>query len=217
MPKIKIAPSILSADLRHINKEIRQVEGCSDLIHVDIMDGRFVPPTTVDAAFVKSIRTNVPLDVHLMVEEPSEKYIKGFIDAGAFSITVHVEACRAPKRQLAFIRKNNVNACISLKPGTPLSAILPYLDLVDMVLVMTVEPGWGGQAFMRDMMPKVKELRKLRPNLDIEVDGGIDPNTAPIAQKAGANVFVTGTSVFGRKDRAGAIKGLRASLSKGAY
>lgn len=213
MPKIRIAPSILSADFRRINGDIGQVERHADLIHVDIMDGKFVPPTTVDSDFVRTIRTALPLDVHLMVQEPSEKYIQEFIDAGASSITIHAEACKNPKAQLGYIRAKGVNAGISIKPKTPLSAILPYLDMVDMVLVMTVEPGWGGQGFMRDTMPKVQELRKLKPNLDIEVDGGISPETAPIAKKAGANVFVAGTAIFKEKDRAKAMQKLRESIS----
>ncbi len=211
-PQLKLAPSILSADFKRINEEIREVEKYSDLIHVDIMDGKFVPPTTVNASFVKMIRTKVPLDAHLMVLEPSEKYIQGFIDAGASSITVHVEACKDPNKQIEYLKKKKIKACISLKPKTPVSAILPYLDMVDMVLVMTVEPGWGGQKFMEDMIPKVKKIRSLKPTLDIEVDGGIDPKTAPIAKKAGANVFVSGNAIFGKKDRTTAIRELRKSL-----
>ncbi len=213
MPKMKIAPSILSADLAHINSEIGQVESYSDLIHVDIMDGKFVPPTTVNSAFVKSIHTKVPLDVHLMVQEPSEKYIQGFIDAGAHSITIHVEACKNPRKQLEYIKKKGIQACISIKPKTPVSAVLPYLNLVDMVLVMSVEPGWGGQKFMKGIMPKVKDLRKLKPKIDIEVDGGIDSQTIAIAKKAGANVFVAGSAIFGEKDRASAIRKLRKAIS----
>src|SRR3989344_4671512 len=123
MPKIKLAPSILSADFKRINEEIKTVEKFSDLIHVDIMDGIFVPPTTVDSNFVKGIYTKVPLNVHLMVHEPSEEYIKGFIDAGASSITIHVEACKDPSKQLRFIKKNKIKSCISLKPNTPLERI----------------------------------------------------------------------------------------------
>ena len=211
-PILKLAPSILSANFKKINSEIRQVEKQSDLIHVDIMDGKFVPPTTVDSQFVKTIKTNVPLDVHLMVKEPSQKYLQGFIDAGAHSITIHVDACKDPKKQLSYIKRKGVRTCISLKPKTPVSAIIPYLDMVDMVLVMTVEPGWGGQKFMGDMMPKVMEIRKLRPTLDIEVDGGIDPLTISIAKKAGANVFVAGNAIFGQKDRKKAIGELLACL-----
>ncbi len=212
MIKIKIAPSILSADLSRVNDEIRQVEGFADLIHVDIMDGVFVPTTTVDAKFVKTIKTKVPLDVHLMVHEPSDSYLKGFIDAGAYSITVHEEACKNPARQIGFIRKNKIRAAISIKPNTPLDKIKEYLSMVDMALIMTVEPGWPGQKFMESAMSKVRELRKLKPNLDIEVDGGINPYTARAALDAGANIFVAGSSVFGKKDRVFAIKEILGAL-----
>ncbi|MBI2558620.1 ribulose-phosphate 3-epimerase [Candidatus Woesearchaeota archaeon] len=206
MPRVKIAPSILSADMSKINTEMKEVEKYSDFIHVDIMDGIFVPPTTIDSNFVKAIKTKVPLDVHLMVHEPSDSYIKGFVDAGAYSITIHEEACRNPEKQLRFIKKNKIKSCISIKPKTPLGKIREYLDIVDMALIMTVEPGWAGQKFIDSAMAKVKELRKLKPKLDIEVDGGINPYTARIAYEAGANVFVAGTSIFGKKDRIYAIK-----------
>ena len=212
MPKVKIAPSILSADLSRVNQEIKDVEKHADLIHIDIMDGIFVPPATVDADFVKTIRTKVPLDVHLMVHEPSDSYIKGFIDAGAHSITIHEEACKNPSKQINFIKKNKIRASISIKPNTQLDKIKKYLDMVDMVLIMTVEPGLAGQKFIQSTMPKVKELRKLKLKLDIEVDGGINPITARIAFEAGANVFVAGTSIFGKKDRVAAIKEIMQSL-----
>ena len=206
MPKIKIAPSILSADLSKVNQEIKEVEKYSGLIHVDIMDGIFVPPTTVDSNFVKKIKTKVPLDVHLMVHEPSYSYIRGFIDAGACSITIHEEACKNPYEQLNFIKKNKIKAAVSIKPKTSLDRIKKYLGIVDMVLIMTVEPGWAGQKFIASTMPKLRDLRKLKPKLDIEVDGGINPYTARIAFEAGANIFVAGTAIFGKKDRIEAIK-----------
>ena len=212
MPRIKIAPSILSANLSKINDEIIDVEKYADLIHVDIMDGIFVPHTTVDSNFVKTIKTKVPLDVHLMVHEPSDSYIKGFIDAGAYSITIHEEACKDPAKQLNFIRKNKTMAAISIKPKTPLDKIKQYLGMVDMVLIMTVEPGWAGQKFIESTMEKLRELRKLKPKLDIEVDGGINPYTTRVALDAGANVFVAGTSIFGKKDRVAAIKEILNSL-----
>ena len=212
MPKIKIAPSILSADLSRINDEIKEVEKYADLVHVDIMDGIFVPPVTVDSNFVKTIKTKVPFDVHLMVHEPSDLYIKRFIDAGSYSITIHEEACKNPIKQISFIKKNNVKAAISIKPNTLLDKIKSHLDIVDMVLIMTVEPGWAGQKFIDSTMQKVRELRKLKPRLDIEVDGGINPYTARLAFEAGANVFVAGTSVFGKKDRVAAIKEILNSL-----
>src|SRR3989344_2831030 len=214
MPRIKLAPSILSADFSKINEEIKEVEKYSDLIHVDIMDGVFVPHTTVDAEFVKKIKTKVPLDVHLMVHEPSDSYIRGFIDAGASSITIHQEACRDPRHQLDFIRQNKIKAAISIKPKTSVDNIKKYLDMVDMVLIMTVEPGWAGQKFISETMAKVSELRSLKPNLDIEVDGGITPYTARMAYDEGANVFVAGTSIFGEKDRVKAINDILSSLKQ---
>jgi len=214
MPKIKIAPSILSADKSRINEEIKEVEKYSDLIHVDIMDGIFVPPTTVDADFVKTIRTRVPLDVHLMVHEPSDSYIKGFVNAGASSITVHEEACRNPERQISFIKSSGIRAGISIKPKTPLERIKKYLKMVDMVLIMTVEPGWAGQKFISDTMPKVRELRSINRRMDIEVDGGITPYTARIAYDEGANVFVAGSAIFGQKDRVKAINEIISSLKQ---
>ena len=212
MPKIKIAPSILSADMSKINQEIKEIEKYADLIHVDIMDGIFVPPVTIDAGFVKKIKTKIPLDVHLMVHEPSNSYIKDFIDANACSITIHEEACKNPEDQINFIKKHNVKAGISIKPKTPLYKIKKYISMVDMVLIMTVEPGWAGQKFIDSAMLKVKELRNMKPNLDIEVDGGINNYTARIAYEAGANVFVAGNSIFGEKDRTAAIKRILSSL-----
>ena len=214
MPRIKIAPSILSADLTKVNDEIKQVEKYSDLIHVDIMDGIFVPPTTVGSDFVKTIKTKVPLDVHLMVHEPSDSYIKGFIDAGAHSITIHEEACRNPLGQIGFIKKHRVKTCISIKPKTPLDSIKKYINHVDMVLIMTVEPGWAGQKFVEPMMEKVRELRRWNGDIDIEVDGGINPYTARATLEAGANVFVAGSSIFGKSDRIAAIKEILSSLNE---
>lgn len=213
MPRIKIAPSILSADFKRINEEIKTVEKFSDLIHVDIMDGIFVPPTTVDANFVRTISTKVPLDVHLMVHEPSDEFILNFINAGAYSITIHEEACHNPKKQLEFIKKNKVKTCISIKPNTSLDSIKKHIDHVDMVLIMTVEPGWAGQKFIGSTMQKVRELRTLRPGLDIQVDGGINSYNARIAFENGANVFVAGTAIFGKKDRKKAIMEIRDVLN----
>ena len=212
MPKIKIAPSILSADLSKINEEIKEVEKYADLIHVDIMDGVFVSPTTIDSKFVKSIKTKVPLDVHLMVHEPNDSYIKGFIDAGAYCITIHYEGCKDSAKQINLIKKYGAKAGISIKPNTTLDKIKNYLNIIDMVLIMTVEPGWAGQKFIESTMPKVRELRNLKPELDIEVDGGINPYTARVAYEAGANVFVAGSSIFGKKDRVVAIKEILNSL-----
>jgi|SRR3989338_5243953 len=208
MPKIKIAPSILSADLKNVNSEIKEVEMLSNLIHIDIMDGIFVPNTTIDSEFVKTIKTKIPLDVHLMVKEPSEQYIKEFIDAGAYSVTVHQEACKNLDKTLGFIKKNKAKCAVAINPGTPLIKIKTYLGIVDMVLIMTVEPGKAGQKFMPEPISKVRELRGIMPEMDIEVDGGINSDTAKLCVDAGANVFVSGSSIFGKKDRAGAIKDL---------
>ena len=212
MPRIKIAPSILSADLSKINREIKEVEKYAGLIHVDIMDGIFVPAVTIGANFVRTIKTKVPLDAHLMVHEPSDSYIKSFIEAGAYSVTIHEEACKNPEKQINFIKKNKIRAGISIKPNTSLDKIKKYLGIIDMVLVMTVEPGWAGQKFIENTMEKVRALRKLKPKLDIEVDGGINPYTARTAYDAGANVFVAGTSIFGQKNREAAIKEILNSL-----
>ena len=200
MPKIKIAPSILSADLSNINQEVKEIEKYADLIHVDIMDGIFVKPITVDANFVKKIKTKVPLDIHLMVHEPSESNLKSFIDAGAYSIIIHQEACKDPSNQINFIKKNKTKACISIKPKTSLDKIKKYLDFVDMVLIMTVEPGYAGQKFILSTMSKVKELRKLKPNLDIEVDGGINLETAKLAKDGGADIVASASYIFGSKN-----------------
>tara|TARA_Y100000310_G_C20704099_1_gene833166 strand:+ start:20346 stop:20987 length:642 start_codon:yes stop_codon:yes gene_type:complete len=212
MPKIKLAPSILSADENNINKEIEQVAHYAKLIHVDIMDGIFVPQTTWTSDFVKTIKTKIPLDVHLMVQDPSDEYLKGFIDANAYSITVHQEACSDLQHTLEFIKKNNTKTCIALKPNTPLKKISEFIDQIDMVLIMTVEPGKAGQAFIPGPLKKAEELRKLKPNLDIEVDGGINKATINSCYKSGANVFVAGSAIFKQLDRIKAIKELLNNL-----
>lgn len=206
--KIKIAPSILSADFGQLNEEIKSVEKYVDLIHVDVMDGHFVPNITLGAPVVAKICAKIPLDVHLMIENPGN-YVEDFAKAGADIITVHSEACKDLKGLLKKIRALGVKAGVSVKPKTPISAISKVLDYVDMVLIMTVEPGFGGQKFMEEMMKKVSELRKRKPKLDIEVDGGINEETAKIAVKAGANVLVAGSYIFGAKNRKKAIESLR--------
>ncbi len=212
MPQIKLAPSILSADFSKINEEIKDVKSYARLIHVDIMDGVFVPQKTFDAGFVKKIKTKIPLDVHLMVQNPSEQYIKNFISAGAASITVHQEACQNLKKTILYIKAQKINACVALRPPTPLSTIFPVLDILDMVLIMTVEPGMAGQKFISEPLAKVRELRRLEPNLDIEVDGGINPQTIRPCFDAGANVFVAGSAIFKQKNRAAAIAELLAVI-----
>src|SRR5687767_12477516 len=185
MRPIKIAPSILSADFSRLRDEIHAVEAAgADWLHVDVMDGHFVPNITVGPVVVKWLRkhTNLPQDVHLMIEDP-EKYIPVFAKAGAWLQTVHVEACPNPRRTLALIKKSGCRAGMSVRPRTPIEKLRPYLDELDLVLVMTVEPGFGGQEFMADMLPKVKwvraELARRQRRCWIEVDGGINRDTAP--------------------------------------
>lgn len=208
MLEIKIAPSILSADFNNLQKDINEIESEADIIHVDVMDGKFVPPTTFKADDIKKIKTKLPLDVHLMVRHPNE-FIDGFIDADASIITIHEESDGNIKEMFQKIKINNIKAGISINPPTPLEKIKPYLDDVDMVLIMSVHPGYSGQKFIPDVLSKVRELRKLKPELDIEIDGGITKVTIPEARKAGANIFVAGSAVFKEKDRVKAIKELR--------
>ena len=210
MPKILIAPSILSADFAKLGEEIRAVERAgADWIHVDVMDGHFVPNLTVGPVVVKSIRpmTKLPLDVHLMVENP-EKYIESFARAGADIITFHIESEDEAKEVIKLIRYFKKKVGVSIRPKTEIRSIEPILSMVDMVLVMTVEPGFAGQGFISDCLPKIESLRKIFKK-DIQVDGGINASTAADVRASGANVIVAGTAVFGTKDYASAIRGLR--------
>lgn len=208
---VKIAPSLLAADFSCLQAEINKVEsaGC-DMLHIDVMDGHFVPNITVGPFIVKAIRkiTKLPLDVHLMIERP-EKYIDDFVKAGADHITFHVEACHGNLSEVIEIVHSHAITCgISLKPATPLAKLEGALDNVDMVLLMTVNPGFGGQAFIPEVMEKVRELRRYFGR-DIEVDGGINQETAKQAVDAGANVLVAGTAIFGKPDVKKAIEVLR--------
>ena len=214
---VKIAPSILSADFVRLADEVGEIRAAgADYVHVDVMDGLFVPNITIGIPVVKSLRkaTDMFLDVHLMIDRP-HRYVGKFCDAGADLVCFHVEADEPQDILSALddIKEKGKLAALSLKPRTPASVILPYLDKLDMVLVMTVEPGFGGQSFMADMLPKIRGIRALmneyKPGCELEVDGGIDENTAPLVVDAGANVLVAGSAVFGRPDRAAAIEGLR--------
>lgn len=205
-----VAPSLLSCDFSRLKLEIEEVEkgGC-DWLHIDCMDGHFVPNLTVGPVVVHWIRksTRLPLDVHLMIDEPV-RYVEAFRKAGADSLTVHVEACQDVSKTLESIRAHGAKVGISLRPRTPVEKIFPYLEKLDLVLVMTVEPGFGGQRFMPEMLEKIRALRPRFPG-KISVDGGIDSTTARAAVSSGADVLVAGTSVFGQKDRSQAIKELR--------
>lgn len=209
---VQVAPSLLSADFGALGDSIRLVEDAgADLLHLDIMDGQFVPNISFGPVVVEAARriSRLPLDVHLMIEEPI-RYVSEFADAGADGLTIHIEACTDAAATLAEIRDRKLRPGITLRPRTPFSDIEPFLDLVDLVLVMTVEPGFGGQAYMPQQEPKLRRARELRAaaGMDylIEVDGGIGPDTAPSAVAAGADILVAGTALFGSSDPTALIR-----------
>lgn len=208
--KLKIAPSILSADFGKLNEDIALIDAYVDFIHVDVMDGHFVPNLTLGAPVVRCLKSRVPFECHLMITDP-EKYLDDFIQAGAWMITVHFEATRDRTSEvLKQIRAMGVKPALSLNPPTDVSAIEPYLDLVDQLLVMTVHPGFGGQAFISECLTKVRRIRDLKPTLDICMDGGINAETGQASLDAGANVLVAGSYIFNANDRLLAIQSLRA-------
>jgi ribulose-phosphate 3-epimerase len=199
---IKISPSILSADFSILGDEIKSLEKAgADLIHVDVMDGHFVPNITMGPPIIKMVRkcTKLPFDVHLMIS-PVEKYIKAFAEAGADIITIHPEATDDLKRAVSAIKSLGKKAGVSLNPKTPINALMDVINDIDLILVMSVNPGFAGQSFMAEVLPKVSELRKMindkKLKIDIEIDGGINFETAPLAVKAGANILVSGTTIF---------------------
>ena len=199
---IKISPSILSADFSILSDEIKSLEQAgADLIHIDVMDGHFVPNITMGPPIIKMVRkcTKLPFDVHLMIS-PVEKYIKAFADAGSDIITIHPEATDNLKRAVGTIKSLGKKAGVSLNPKTPISTLMDVINDIDLILIMSVNPGFAGQSFMSEVLPKVTELRKMinekKLKIDIEIDGGINFETAPLAVKAGANILVSGTTIF---------------------
>lgn len=212
---IKIAPSILSANFARLEDEIKDVErGGADYIHVDVMDGHFVPNITIGPLIVAAIRpvTNLPLDVHLMIENP-DQYIGAFAKAGADIITVHVEACTHLHRTIQQIKAEGVKAGVVLNPHTPVSMIEHVLEDVDLVLFMTVNPGFGGQSFIHSVLPKISQVASMieerNLQVEIEVDGGVNSETSKLCIEAGANVLVAGSAIYNQKDRTLAIANIR--------
>ena len=210
MKKIQISPSILSADFSQLGNEIKRLEECwADMIHVDVMDGHFVPNLTMGPPIIKTLRqyTKLPFDVHLMIS-PVHKYIKDYADAGADIITIHPEATESLKGSIEYIKSLNKKVGVSLNPESKINLITDLLNQIDLVLIMSVNPGFGGQKFMPEVLEKIKELKKIRDkknlSFDIEIDGGINFDNNKLAIEAGANILVSGTTIF--KNNNGDIK-----------
>ncbi|MFJ9463817.1 ribulose-phosphate 3-epimerase [Viridibacillus arvi] len=209
---IKIAPSILAANFSKLADEVKEVEAAgAKLIHIDVMDGHFVPNITMGPIVVEALRpvTDLPLDVHLMIENP-DQYIEDFAKAGADYITVHVEACRHLHRTIQLIRSHGVKPGVVLNPHTPIETIQHILEDIDMVLFMTVNPGFGGQKFIYSVVPKIEQLSTIIKekglNVEIEIDGGINAETIIPCAKAGATIFVAGSAIYGKEDRSKALR-----------
>ena len=211
MPDLKIAPSILGIDYGRLNEHLEELEGFSDWFHVDVMDGNFVPNISIGAMIVEKMKTKVPLDCHLMINNP-HRYIEGFAKAGAFSITIHVEASRHLPEDIVKIKELGCRAAISLNPDTEIDdKVSKVLPMVDMVLLMSVHPGFGGQSFIPEVLEKAKWLREHYPDLDIQIDGGINDKTAKLAIEAGVNILVAGSYILKNDNPAEAAEKLRNS------